>query len=177
MTLSIGCGCQTTNAASLSGQPLFRLRAPGGQREDEFVQNHRSLRGIVEKVDWLKNNLRFAVRGILDLLRTQTSARIQLAVSIFVIAAGFFFEIDRVEWIAVSLAIGIVLGAEGFNTALESLADAVHPEKHPLVGRAKDAAAGAVLLAAIAATVVGFIVFLPKLISWLTPFLSISRLN
>ena len=72
------------------------------------------------------------------------------------------------EWIAVSLSIGIVLGAEGFNTALESLADAVHPEQHPLVGRAKDAAAGAVLLAAIAAIVVGILVFLPKLILWLT---------
>ena len=117
---------------------------------------------------WLRQNLIWALRGVGFVLGTQTSARIQLAVAGFVIAAGCFFEIDRMEWIAVSLAIGAVLAAEAFNTALESLADAVHPERHPLVGRAKDCAAGAVLLAAIAAIVVGILVFLPKLILWLT---------
>ncbi|MCB1231030.1 MAG: diacylglycerol kinase family protein [Verrucomicrobiae bacterium] len=125
-------------------------------------------------MNWLRNNLIWAFRGIAAVLRTQVSARIQLGVAIFVIGAGFFFHIDRVEWMAVSLSIGLVLAAEAFNTALESLADAVHPEQHPLVGRAKDAAAGAVLLAAIAATVVGFMVFLPKVLSWLSPLLPIS---
>jgi len=98
---------------------------------------------------------------------TQVSGRIQLAVALFTIAAGCFFRIDRFEWIAVAIAIGMVLAAEAFNTALESLADAVHPDRHPLVGRAKDCAAGAVLLTAIAAMAVGFIVFLPKVLSWL----------
>lgn len=129
---------------------------------------------------WLVNNLVWAIRGIVVVVRTQTSARIQLGVALFVVAAGFFFELDRVEWIAVALSIGMVLAAEAFNTALESLADAVHPEQHPLVGRAKDAAAGAVLLTAIAATAVGFIVFLPKVLSWLSPLFhptSISPAN
>jgi diacylglycerol kinase (ATP) len=128
-------------------------------------------------MNWLRNNLIWACRGIIAVIRSGKSARIQLGSAIFVIAAGFFFEIDRIEWIAVSLAIGAVLGAECFNTALESLADAVHPDQHPLVGRAKDAAAGAVLLTAIAATVVGFIVFLPKVLSWLKPLLSTSPEN
>lgn len=129
---------------------------------------------------WLVNNLVWAIRGIVAVVRTQTSARIQLGVALFVVAAGFFFGLDRVEWIAVALSIGVVLAAEAFNTALESLADAVHPERHPLVGRAKDAAAGAVLLTAIAATAVGFIVFLPKVLSWLSPLFhptSISPAN
>lgn len=128
-------------------------------------------------MNWLRHNLLWAVRGLVAVFRTQASARIQLATAAFVIGAGFFFRIDRSEWLAVILSIGLVLAAEAFNTALESLADAVHPERHPLVGRAKDAAAGAVLLAAIAATVIGTIVFLPKVLSWLTPLLPISRLN
>ena len=120
-------------------------------------------------MNWLRNNLGWAIRGIGETLRTQVNARFQLVAAILVIAAGCFFRIDRLEWIAVCLSIGFVLAAEAFNTALESLADAVHPDQHPLVGRAKDAAAGAVLLAAIAATAVGAIVFLPRLLSWLTP--------
>lgn len=118
-------------------------------------------------MNWIRHNLFWALRGALTHFRTQVSARIQLAVALFTIAAGFYFRIDRVEWLAVVLAIGGVLSAESFNTALESLADAVHPERHPLVGRAKDCAAGAVLLTAIAAMAVGFIVFLPKVTSWL----------
>ena len=118
---------------------------------------------------WLRNNLRWAIRGIGVTLRTQVSARLQLVAAVLVIVAGILFRIDRLEWIAVSLSIGLVLAAEAFNTALEALADAVHPDQHPLVGRAKDAAAGAVLLTAIAAAAVGAIVFLPRLLSWLTP--------
>ena len=120
-------------------------------------------------MNWLRNNLRWAIRGIGATFRTQVSARLQLVAAILVIGAGVFFRIDRLEWIAVSLCIGMVLAAEAFNTALEALADAVHPDRHPLVGRAKDAASGAVLLAAIAAATVGAIVFLPRLLPWLTP--------
>ena len=116
---------------------------------------------------WLRHNLVWALRGAGFVLRTQTSARIQLVVAAAVVGAGFWFRIDRLEWLAVVGAIGAVLAAEAFNTALESLADAVHPERHPLVGRAKDCAAGAVLLTAIAAMVVGLIVFLPRLLPWI----------
>ena len=65
------------------------------------------------------------------------------------------------------LAIALVLAAECLNTALESLADAVAPDPHPLVARAKDAAAGGVLLAAIGAAVIGLLVLGPPLLAWL----------
>ena len=69
----------------------------------------------------------------------------------------------RLEWCAIVAAIGLVWTAEGLNTALEALTDLVSPGEHPLAGRAKDMAAGAVLCAAIAAAIIGAIIFLPKL--------------
>ena len=79
------------------------------------------------------------------------------------IIAGFVFGVEALEWCALVLCIALVFAAEGMNTAIESLADAVHPDQHPLVGRAKDVAAGAVLLCAIGSAVVGAIIFLPYL--------------
>ena len=77
--------------------------------------------------------------------------------------SGHGFGIGPGEWIAVVLSAGLVFMAEVFNTALEYLADAVHPEADRGVGMAKDAAAGGVLVAAVAAATVGAIVFLPKI--------------
>lgn len=118
---------------------------------------------------WLRTSFAWSIQGIGAFFRSERNAKIEGGVALGVIVAGFVFKIDRFEWIAVTLAIGLVLAAEAFNTALEVLADAVHPERHPLVGRAKDIAAGAVLIAAIAATVIGLIIFLPKLITCLRP--------
>ena len=108
-------------------------------------------------------SFKFAWNGVLFLFRSQRNAKVQLGVAVLVCAAGFLFGISQLEWVAVLLCIALVLAAEGINTAIESLADALHPEEHPLVGRAKDAAAGAVLLCAIGAAVVALIVFLPYL--------------
>ena len=74
-------------------------------------------------------------------------------------------EFPGLEWIAVILAIGLCMTAEAFNTAIESVVDLASPEQHPLAGRAKDVAAGAVLLAAMTAVVVGVIVFGPRLLA------------
>jgi diacylglycerol kinase (ATP) len=104
----------------------------------------------------------FAGRGVVDILITQTNAWVHLFATLVVVAAGLFFSISVVEWSLVTLAIGLVWGLEGLNTALERLADALHPDQHPLVGQSKDAASGAVLLGAIAAAVVGLLIFLPK---------------
>ena len=106
---------------------------------------------------------KFASAGVSYLFRSQLNARVQLAFAIVVLVAGFIFGIEQLEWCLFVLCIALVFAAEGVNTALESLADAVHPEKHPLVGRAKDVAAGAVLVCAIAAAIVGAIIFLPYL--------------
>ena len=76
--------------------------------------------------------------------------------------AGVWWRIERWEWVAVAFAVTAVLAAEAFNTAVETLADAVKPERHPLVGRAKDLAAAGVLLTAGGAAAVGLIVFGPR---------------
>lgn len=104
----------------------------------------------------------YAWRGVVALVLTQGNARVHLAATVVVIAAGFFFRVSSGEWIALVLAISSVWAAEGMNTAIEALADRITKEQDPLIGRAKDVAAGAVLLAAIAAAVVGGIVFVPR---------------
>ncbi len=105
----------------------------------------------------------FAGRGVVDILSSQTNAWVHLLATAVVISAGVYFSVSTVEWSLLTLAIGLVWGLEGLNTALERLADALHPDHHPLVGQAKDAASGAVLLTAIAAAVVGLVIFLPKI--------------
>jgi len=107
----------------------------------------------------------YAGRGVLVLVRSQHNAWIHLAFTVVVVGLGFGLGISALEWCAIAIAIGAVWAAEGFNTAIELLADASVPEHHPEVGRAKDVAAGAVLLAAVAAAVVGAVVFLPRLVA------------
>jgi len=106
-----------------------------------------------------------AGRGLWWLVTSEPHARIHAVATVLVVAAGFWFSLTRWEWCAVLGASGLVWTAEGFNTALEALADRVAPDFHPLVGRAKDVAAGAVLAASIFAVVIGVIVFGPRLIS------------
>ncbi|MDP6980655.1 MAG: diacylglycerol kinase family protein [Myxococcota bacterium] len=107
----------------------------------------------------------YAFAGIAHMLRTQHNAWIHLVVSIAVVGVAVLLPLSRLEWCALVFAIGLVWIAEGFNTALESLADAVTEESHPLVGRAKDVAAGAVLIAAAVAAGVGLLVMGPHLVA------------
>ncbi len=78
-----------------------------------------------------------------------------------VIIAGIVLGITRTEWIMVVMCIGTVIAAELFNTAIEKLVDLVSPERHPVAGRVKDIAAGAVLICAVAAAIIGLIIFIP----------------
>ena len=109
----------------------------------------------------------YAWRGICVTLRTQPNAQIHTAIGTLVVLAGWFFGLSPTEWSLLVLCIALVLAAEAFNTAVESVVDLVSPDFHPLAGRAKDAAAGAVLLLACGAAVVGSIVFIPKIFRWL----------
>lgn len=102
-----------------------------------------------------------AIRGVVLLVRTQANARIHLLATALVIAAGFAFHVTHGEWTALAFAIGIVWIAEGANTAIEILADRITRENDDSIRRAKDVASGAVLLAAITATAIGFIVLGP----------------
>lgn len=108
-------------------------------------------------------SFRHAAHG-LSVLLGQHNARIHVVAGLSVIAAGAALEVSRGDWLALVFAMGLVLTAEALNTGVELLADAAVPERHPLVGKAKDVAAGAVLLAATTATAVAALVFGPKLL-------------
>ena len=104
-----------------------------------------------------------ALRGMAYLVRTQPNARVHLLATVAVCMAGAYVGLSRDEWVWISVAIVLVWGAEAFNTALEVLADTLHPAQHPGIGRAKDVAAGAVLIAALGAAVIGLLIFVPHL--------------
>ena len=103
----------------------------------------------------------YAGRGVYVLLKTQTNARIHAVATIGVAAAGFGFRVSETEWCLLVFAIGIVWVAEALNTSIEFVVDLASPEHHELAGKAKDVAAGAVLLAAISSATVGVIIFWP----------------
>ena len=105
----------------------------------------------------------YAFRGIALLLLTQPNARIHFLATTAVILAGLYYKVNTTEWIFLVVAIAIVWIAEALNTALEFLTDLISPGHHVLAGRAKDVAAAAVLLAAIAAAVIGALIFIPYL--------------
>lgn len=120
---------------------------------------------MTKKESFLQNRLRsvgFAYRGAIFLIKTEASVKIQVVLALLVTLAGIFFEISRIEWIMQIICIGLVIGLEGINTAIENIADFIHPEIHPKIGRIKDISAGAVFLAAISSFVVALIIYIPK---------------
>jgi diacylglycerol kinase (ATP) len=114
---------------------------------------------------WLSERARsfhFALCGLRRLFR-ESNVKIHAAATLAVVVAGAAAHLAAVEWALVALAAGFVWVAEAVNTAIELLSDAAVPTRHPLIGEAKDVAACAVLVSAIAAVVVGAVVFLPHL--------------
>ena len=105
----------------------------------------------------------FAFKGLGYVLRTQHNAWIHLVASLVVVGIALFLDVSRMDWCWLVLAMGAVWCAEAFNTALEELANAVDSEPNPMIGRAKDAAAAAVLIAALAAAIIGIIILGPPL--------------
>lgn len=105
------------------------------------------------------DSFRFAFRGLGTVMGSQHNFRIHLCITIVVIVAGFFARLSLTEWCIIMLTIALVLSLEAINTALESLVDIISPEYHVAAGKAKDIAAGAVLVAAFTALVIGIIIF------------------
>jgi diacylglycerol kinase len=105
----------------------------------------------------------YAFKGIVTLFSSQPNARIHAVVLTIVVAFGFYFNIEKTEWLVITLVAALVLSAEAMNTAVEFVVDLASPDYHPLAGKAKDVAAAAVLLAAFGAVIVGLIIFLPKI--------------
>lgn len=114
------------------------------------------------------DSFRVACRGLVVLLKTQPNARIHAVATVLVVTAGWWFRIDRTDWICVTLAAGSVWAAEGLNTAIEFLTDRVSPEWSSEAARVKDVAAAAVLLSALAAFTAGCLVFGPPVLQWLS---------
>jgi diacylglycerol kinase len=110
-----------------------------------------------------------ALRGLTVLLRTERNARVHAAASILAVALGMALGIDRLSWCWLITSMAMVWAAEAFNTAVERLADRVTQERDPLIKQAKDLAAGAVLVAALAAALIGLLVLGPPLWRWLRP--------
>jgi diacylglycerol kinase (ATP) len=105
-----------------------------------------------------------ALRGITFLFNSQSNARIELIITGIVIIAGILFKISTSEWLVIFLCIALVLSLEGINTAIEIFADKLHPDFDKEIGKVKDVAAGAVLIASIVAAIIGFIIFAPRLL-------------
>ncbi|MGE5619305.1 MAG: diacylglycerol kinase family protein [Sphingomonadaceae bacterium] len=112
----------------------------------------------------LSSSFRDAFRGVLHTLGSQRNARIHLTIGLAVVGLGFWLRATPLEWAVLVLTIGLVIATEMLNTAIEALADAVCPDHNHLIGAAKDVAAGAVLVTATAAIVVGLLLFGPRLV-------------
>lgn len=105
----------------------------------------------------------FAFKGAIKLITTEHSIMVQSSAAVLLIIAGFYFHISHEEWLIQTLAIGLVLGIEGINTAVEKVADFIHPEFHERIGFIKDISAGAVFFAAMAAIAIFSIIYIPKI--------------
>ena len=118
-----------------------------------------------KKESFIKNRIKsigFAFRGAWLLIKNEASIKVQVVIAILVTIAGFYFKISTTEWIVQILTIAVVLCAEGLNTAIEKIADFIHPKHHPKIGYIKDVAAGAVFFTAIAALIIAGIIYIPK---------------
>jgi diacylglycerol kinase (ATP) len=119
------------------------------------------------KESFFSNRLKsvgYAFKGMLILIQTEASIKIQLVIAIFITIAGFYFNISTTEWMIQIGMIGLVMSIEGINTAIEYLSDFVHPEHDQKIGLIKDVAAGAVFIASIVAVIVAGIIYLPKML-------------
>ncbi|HUH51291.1 MAG TPA: diacylglycerol kinase family protein [Flavobacterium sp.] len=106
-------------------------------------------------------SVKYAVVGAYKLITTEHSVMVQFSVGILITILGFVFDITKTEWMFQTMAIGMVLSTEGINTAVEKIADFIHPEFHTRIGFIKDIAAGAVTFAALTAFTVGAIIYVP----------------
>jgi diacylglycerol kinase (ATP) len=110
-------------------------------------------------------SFKFAISGAYKLIRTEHSIMVQTSLSLLLIVAGFYFDISKTDWMFQILAIGLVISIEGLNTAVEKIADFIHPDYHDKIGFIKDIAAGAVFFAAVAAVTIGLFIYLPYILS------------
>jgi len=106
----------------------------------------------------------FAFKGAVKLISTEHSIMVQFTIGILITLLGFVMNISSTEWMFQTLAIGLIVSIEGLNTAVEKIADFIHPNYSQRIGFIKDIAAGSVFFAAITAIIIGLIIYVPKFI-------------
>lgn len=114
----------------------------------------------------LVNSFKYAFEGIVQAFIGEQNLKIHTVIACFVILFGFILKISYAEWLVCLILIGLVLMAEFFNTSIEYLVDLASPEIHPLAKATKDTASAGVLMMAIISAIIGLIIFVPKLISF-----------
>lgn len=123
----------------------------------EFQKDNTFVTGRLKSVT-------YAFKGAVKLITTEHSIMVQFSIGILITIAGFYFDISKTEWLFQTLAIGLVMSMEGLNTAIEKVADFIHPNYHERIGFIKDIAAGAVFFAALTAIAIGLIIYIPILL-------------
>ena len=115
----------------------------------------------------LTNSFKYAFEGMLQAYIGEQNLKIHTVIAVLVIIFGFILKISYMEWLVCLILIGLVLMAEFFNTSIEYLVDLASPEVHPLAKATKDTASAGVLMMAIISAIIGLIIFVPKLISFI----------
>lgn len=115
----------------------------------------------------LINSFKYAFTGMWSAYKSERNMKIHIAVAILIILFGVFLQISTYEWLACIVCFAMVIGAEMFNTAIETVVDIAMPKKDERAKKAKDVAAGAVLVFAIGSAIIGSIIFIPKIIDYL----------
>lgn len=122
---------------------------------------------MINKSKNVISSFKYAFQGMFSALKTERNLKIHVTIMILVIIAGIVLKISKIEWIICIILFGLVIGGEMLNSAIETVVDIAMPDINPKAKFAKDAAAGAVLVLAIASAIIGFMIFGPKLIALL----------
>lgn len=124
----------------------------------------RRKRMIKVKTKKIANSFKYAFQGFVSSFKTERNMKIHIFIMLLVIIAGIILNINKYEWIICIICFALVIGAELFNTVIETTIDIVMPYKNEKAKLAKDISASGVLIIAIAAAIIGLIIFMPKII-------------
>jgi len=119
------------------------------------MKDNRFVRGRLKSIS-------YSVKGAVTLITREHSIMVQLGLGILVTVSGFYFDISATEWMMQTFAVGLIMAIEGANTAIEKICDFIQPNFDERIGFIKDVASGAVFFAAVAAIIIGAIIYYPK---------------
>ena len=119
----------------------------------------------MKKKKKIRNSFKYAIEGIWTSFKTERNMKIHIFIMILAIIAGIILKINKSEWIICIILFAIVIGSELFNTSIETIVDMVMPEKNEKAKIAKDVSAGAVLVVAIGAAIIGLVIFVPRILN------------